>query len=128
VRGRTEGQDEPERSMLMMVFMKRLKDFCLLSRIFDKHVFDPTQKSQSKMGWHLFPGLFRGEELLYFAPVPIITAGMVLTSILVSSHKDQLSIYSKSIFIHFSKLMLFLPLTCQRQVSPGFMESFLLCQ
>ena len=30
--------------------------------------------------------------------------------------------YSKSIFIHFSKLTLFRPFICHRQVSPGFMD------
>ena len=37
----------------------------------------------------------------YRAPFAMITAGRVLANILISSHKDQLSMYSKSNFIQF---------------------------
>src|SRR5262245_14639835 len=64
-----------------------------------------------------------------YHPVPHITTQAVRIRILKSSHSDQLSIYSRSILTHSSKLqILFLPLTCQRQVIPGLMLSFRLCQ
>ena len=53
------------------------------------------------------------------APEPRVTADMVLARILMSSHNDQLSIYSISSSIHFSNGMPDRPSTCQRQVIPG---------
>ena len=60
--------------------------------------------------------------------MPKMTTGTVFNRILASSQSDQLSRYSRSSFIHSSKAMLFRPLTCQRQVIPGFIENRRLCQ
>jgi hypothetical protein len=62
------------------------------------------------------------------APNPFRTAGIVLSNILISSHRDQLSIYPMSSSIHFSKLRLLRPFTCQRQVMPGRMLKRRRCQ
>src|SRR3989338_2123681 len=46
----------------------------------------------------------------------------------MSSNKDQLSMYSRSNFIHSLKsTFLFLPLICHRHVSPGLIDKRLLC-
>src|SRR3989338_3747587 len=64
---------------------------------------------------------------LYLAPIENSTTGIVFNKILKSRPSDHLSIYSRSILIHFSKSTLFLPLVCHRHVSPGFMLIRLLC-
>src|SRR5713101_7433707 len=62
-------------------------------------------------------------------PVPARTTQTVRNRILKSSHNDQLSMYSKSIRTQSSKLLILLrPRICHRQVMPGLILSFRLCQ
>lgn len=64
-----------------------------------------------------------------YCPVQLKTTPKVLKRIFKSSQRDQLSIYSRSNFAHWSKSRISLrPFTCQRQVSPGLRLSFLRCQ
>src|SRR5881394_142171 len=59
----------------------------------------------------------------HLAPAPTKTTGTVRQRILQSSQSDQLSMYSRSRRTQSRKLVTLLrPLTCQRQVSPGFTE------
>src|SRR5580698_2496037 len=53
------------------------------------------------------------------APDPRKTAGMVLSRICRSSHRDQLRTYSRSSSIHWWKGSELRPFTCHRQVMPG---------
>ena len=53
------------------------------------------------------------------APLPFITAGTVRSIILKSNNNDQLSIYSISNSIHFSKCRELRPSTCHQEVIPG---------
>src|SRR5512140_1559330 len=62
-----------------------------------------------------------------YVPEPLSTVGTVLARIFASSTSDQLSMYSKSRCIQSSKSIALRPLTCQRQVRPGFIESFRRC-
>ena len=62
------------------------------------------------------------------APFPSSTMGMVFKTILMSRSRDHLSIYCRSNFIHSSKSISFLPRTCHKQVSPGFIRSLRRCQ
>src|SRR5581483_11320451 len=63
-----------------------------------------------------------------YLPVPLITAGIVKTKILKSSHNDQCRIYSKSSRSHSSKSRISLrPEICQRHVIPGLTASFCFC-
>ena len=65
---------------------------------------------------------YNHQYLHYFEPLPAITTTTVLNRILISSHKDQLSIYCKSYFTTSSKFSISLrPLTCHMPVSPGVM-------
>jgi hypothetical protein len=64
----------------------------------------------------------------YFAPLAVRTTGMVLSRIPKSRASDQLSMYSRSSFIHSSKRRLLRPLICHRHVSPGFTLSLRRCQ
>src|SRR2546428_4755707 len=62
-------------------------------------------------------------------PVPAMTTQPVRSKILKSSHSDQCSIYSRSIFTQSSKWLIWLrPRTCHKQVMPGLMLSLRLCQ
>ena len=54
------------------------------------------------------------------APRDSRTAGTVRKQIWMSCQSDQVSMYSRSSFIHWSKEMSDRPLTCQVQVMPGF--------
>src|SRR5215471_19800968 len=59
---------------------------------------------------------------LHAAPRAVNTAGSVLASIFRSRESDHESMYCRSSFIHVSKSEISeRPLTCQRQVRPGFM-------
>ena len=62
--------------------------------------------------------------ITYFDPLPVNTTTTVLRRILISSPMLQLSIYSRSSLTTSSKSVIsLLPLTCQRPVSPGVMDS-----
>ena len=67
-------------------------------------------------------------QATYFAPKPVRTTGTVRARILRSSQSDQLSMYWRSSFIHWSKPMWLRPLICQMQVRPGFIERRRRCQ
>lgn len=61
--------------------------------------------------------------------MPFNTTHAVFASILKSSHRLQLSIYSRSSLHQSSKLLISLrPFTCQRHVIPGLQLIFLRCQ
>src|SRR4030042_3370291 len=61
------------------------------------------------------------------APYPVKTTKIVRNINLKSSQSEKLSMYLESISTHFSKQILFRPLTCHIQVSPGFMLKRRLC-
>jgi hypothetical protein len=63
---------------------------------------------------------------VYTAPEPRKTAGIVQNSILISSQTDHCSMYRISNAIHSSKPIELRPITCQRQVIPGFTLNLLL--
>ena len=70
-----------------------------------------------------------GKNEMCYLPSAVSTTFIVFQSILKSSPDDQLSMYSRSIFIHSSKATPFrLGVTCQRHVMPGFMDRLRLCQ
>ena len=73
--------------------------------------------------------LISSSAISYQHPVPRITTHTVFTNILKSSHKLQLSIYSRSSLHQSLKSQIwFLPRTCHRQVIPGLKLIFLRCQ
>src|SRR5207244_11104332 len=56
------------------------------------------------------------------------SAGTVFRMIRMSSHSDLFLTYSMSRWIIWLKVVLFLPLTCQRPVRPGTVSNRSLCQ
>src|ERR1700728_2943678 len=62
------------------------------------------------------------------APEPLTTAGMVRARILRSSQSDHLSMYWMSNSIHLSNGIKLRPLTCHKQVMPGFTLKRRRCQ
>ena len=88
-------------------------------------IFPVSEEGQDNSGKNI---CCRGGDA-HHHPVPRITVQAVQYKILKSSHSDQWSMYSRSIFTQSSKFLIrFRPRTCHKQVIPGFMLNLRLCQ
>src|SRR6266702_6583086 len=75
--------------------------------------------------YHLWLFLSKAWKKSYYFPEPAKTSCAVFSKIHKSNFKVQREMYSRSSFTHSSKSFTsFLPLTCHRQVIPGFTASF----
>ena len=84
-------------------------------------IFEPKKGTSLRPSTAIGILKFSLDIITYLAPLESNTAGIVFNKILISNQSVQLSIYSKSISTHSSKLVIwFLPPACQVHVIPGF--------